>query len=84
MRPQKKEETFENVSIELDGYDWTGCTFKNCTFVIAEGDFRFTKNKVSQCKLSLKGKATTILKMVDLFFPGAIPIKGNKPKTGNS
>ena len=79
MRPQMKENFYEDSSVSLDGFDWIGCSFKNCELVINEGDFSFMNNHITDCRLKFGGNAVAILSMLELFYPGKIPFNGNRP-----
>ena len=55
MRYENK--AFENETIELDGNDFIDCTFKNCKFVYAGGDFNIERIRFDSLELTAEGAA---------------------------
>ncbi len=43
LRPRRFERTIEGLSVAIDGYDWEGCTFKDCEIILSEGDVSLVK-----------------------------------------
>lgn len=74
MRPRRFEREIEGLSVSLEGYDWEGCTFKDCEILVSEGDFSLISCHFKDCKLALSGKAAGIGKVIELFSQGK-PLK---------
>jgi hypothetical protein len=55
MRHEKK--AFANETIELDGNDFIDCTFSNCKFVYAGGDFNIERIRFDSLELTAEGAA---------------------------
>jgi len=82
MRQLRLERTVEDLSVSLEGYDWQGCTFRNCEILVTEGDFSLVGCDFANCHLTLSGKAEAIAKVVELFMQGK-PIKFLQKKEGD-
>ncbi len=74
MRPTRFQRTIEDISIELDGYSWQSCTFKNCEIILSKGDCDVVGCTFDNCRLTLLDKALGIAKIIALFSQGK-PIK---------
>ena len=61
--------TFENQELLLDGFNWIDCTFRNCNFIVERGDFELHDNHITDCKLTFRGNAETIIRTANMFFP---------------
>lgn len=70
MRPRRFEREIEGLSVSLEGYDWEGCTFKNCEILVSEGNFSLINDSFVGCRLTLSGKAAGIGKVIELFSQG--------------
>jgi hypothetical protein len=55
MRYENK--TFENETVTLDDNDFIGCTFRNCRFVYAGGDFNIERIRFDALELTAEGAA---------------------------
>ena len=55
MRHENK--TFENETITLDGNDFIDCTFRNCRFLYAGGDFNIERIRFDSLELTAEGAA---------------------------
>ena len=60
--------------VRLDYTSWNGCIFKECEIVAVVGDFDLINCEFHGCKLSLSGNASTIAKLMYVFYPDKIPI----------
>ena len=66
-------EVFVNQDVKLDFTRWKNCTFKNCNIIVKYGEFDPVECNFENCRLSLEGNASTVLKVCKLFFP-QIPV----------
>jgi hypothetical protein len=48
---------FENETITLDGNDYIDCTFRNCRFLYAGGDFNIERIRFDSLELTAEGAA---------------------------
>ena len=64
-----RNQTFKNEDIYLDGHSWFKCKFHNCNIIIERGEFDVVQCEFQDCKLTAKGNAISMLKIVKLFFP---------------
>ena len=60
--------TFRDQLIDLDFTIWEKCSFIDCTIHISYGIFKLRNCDFSNCKLSLRGAAGTVAKLIKLFF----------------
>lgn len=74
MRPRRFEREIEGLSVSLEGYDWEGCTFKNCEILMSKGDFSLIRSHFNNCRLSLSGGAVAVAQVLELFSQGK-PLK---------
>lgn len=70
---------YKNEQIRLDGTAWERCSFNNCEIIINTGDTTIENCHFNDCKLILEGNAETIVKIIELFFPGKLPFATNRP-----
>ena len=59
--------TFENEEIRLDGREYDGCTFRNCTIVYGGGNTAIHGNKFHNCKFRFDGSAARTLQFLANF-----------------
>jgi hypothetical protein len=52
-----ENQAFENETITLDGNDFIDCTFKNCRFLYAGGDFNIERIRFDSLELTAEGAA---------------------------
>ena len=69
-----KNAAFSKEKIELDGKYFENCKFEDCLIVLERGETDIRRSRFLNCKLSLKGNAYTIGKIIKLFT-GKSPLK---------
>jgi len=69
-----EENVFVGQSIRLDYSKWINCVFKDCEIIAKIGDFDLIGCEFHGCKLTLKGEAQTVARLMYLFYPDKIPL----------
>lgn len=69
-----KEKVFMDESVRLDYSRWVNCVFKGCEIITITGAFDLIDCDFQDCKLTLKGNAQTIAKLMYIFYPDKIPL----------
>ncbi len=70
-----EEKVFIGQRVRLDYSRWANCIFKECEIVIWTGMFELNGCEFTDCKLTLKGEAQNIARLMYVFFPDKIPLK---------
>jgi len=68
------DRTFNNQRIVLDNKRWQSCTFNNCIIVVSAGNADVVHCGFNNCRLALEGNAVNIVKIIEMFFPGRLPL----------
>lgn len=68
-RPKISTQSFSKRDIYLDGNDWENCEFNECNIILERGDFSVVNCDFIKCKLTMKGPAIAITKIIKLFYP---------------
>ena len=69
-----KNTTFSNEKVELDGKSFIYCEFENCVIILERGETEVSGCTFKNCKLMLKGNASTVGRIIKLFT-GQSPLK---------
>lgn len=69
MRIPVRDQTYKNEDIYLDLHSWFDCKFHSCNIIIERGDFDVVNCTFENCRLTAKGNAVAILKLIKIFFP---------------
>lgn len=66
------EETFEDETIELDGAELIGCTFRGCELVYRGGDLprRVERNTFRECRWRFEGAAGRTVRFMAALYRG--------------
>jgi hypothetical protein len=64
---QYKNSKFVNQKIDLDGKSFSHCQFENCLIILEKGETALSGCTLKDCKLTLKGNAYTVGKIIKLF-----------------
>lgn len=65
-------QTFENQRVVLDGVQYNGCTFKNCSLIILGGEFGLANNTITRCFWKFEGAAANTLKILQMLHAGGV------------
>ena len=63
------EKIFRKEDVYLDGHSWERCLFDNCNIIIERGEFDLINCEFYNCRLTLRGNAIAIAKVLKLFYP---------------
>lgn len=69
-----KEKVFLGERVRLDYSKWVNCVFKECELEIWTGIFEIHGCEITGCKLTLKGEAQNVARLMYMFFPDKIPL----------
>jgi len=69
MKIPVTEKIFRNEDIYLDGHSWKRCLFYNCNIIIERGEYDLIECEFHSCRLTLRGNAIAIAKVLKLFYP---------------
>lgn len=76
-----KNNTFSNTVLRLDGCSWENCTFTNCEFETATGQFSLQDCNFKGCTLTIipDSPASNVITLIQ-----NLPITGQKPPEDKS
>lgn len=78
------ERILEDETVNIDGKRWLHCEFRRCRIVVDTGGFELHGCSFHECQLAIQGRASNVISLIELFFPGKMPIRGPRPKPGAS
>ena len=61
-----ENQTFRNVTINLDYNEFVNCTIRDCTVMCYGGDFSLTHTTLANCKFGVAGMANSTLQFLKL------------------
>ncbi len=67
-------QSLTSQDVQLDGHSWMNCSFVDCNIIVEIGDYDFEYNELTRCRLTLKGDAAAVGKIIKLFHSD-LPLK---------
>ena len=72
-------EHFENLTMDIDGYDFIDCHFVNCILVYNGGEIHFARYHFDNVRFVLSGAAARTAEVVRFF---GLKVEGEFAETG--
>ena len=81
MRIPVRNQSYADQDVYFDRHSWSNCNFSDCNIIIETGEFDVMQCSFKNCRITAKGNALAILKIVKLFFPET-PLLNDAEKSG--
>ena len=71
---KNKDMVFKGEKVNLDFSEYEHCLFEECEIFLEYGITRVVNCEFRKCKLKFNGPASTVAKIIKLFYPDAFPV----------